>query len=242
MPNPSCPNCRGLGWVIAEAKPTVSPTLTRCDCLAQEQATARIEQVASAIGRLGYCTLDQFDPDRPLGRPMAWGGASYDATAQRDSLHTALQVCRAYNASSGRWLILTGPYGSGKSHLLAATLRQAALDFAFPFELSTVGKIIAQIRAGFADHSADTRINELCKVALLGLDDLGAEHLSDWGEATMFDILNTRYVHNRPTLITTNLTFNELYSRWPRIASRMAEQGDLVEVVANDYRMAGVAR
>jgi DNA replication protein DnaC len=242
MPNPSCPTCRGLGWVIAEAKATVTPTLTRCACLAQEQAKARIEQVASAIGRLGYCTLDQFDADRPLGRPMAWGGASYDVAAQRFSLHTALQLCRAYNASTGRWLILTGPYGSGKSHLLAATLRQAALDHTLAFELSTVGKILAQVRAGFLDHSADKRIDELCKVALLGLDDLGAEHLSDWGEATMFDLLNTRYVHQRPTLITTNLTFTELYNRWPRIASRMAEQGDVVEVVANDYRMAGVPR
>lgn len=39
---------------------------------------------------------------------------------------------------------------------------------------------------------------------LLVIDDVGAEKMTEWGNATLFAILNSRYMLHLPTIITTN--------------------------------------
>ena len=70
------------------------------------------------------------------------------------------------------------------------------------------------------------------------LDDLGREKVSDWTGETVYGIVNHRYEAMLPTIVTTNLTGAELAASpyWPAI-SRLAEDGALVRIEAQDHRL-----
>lgn len=48
------------------------------------------------------------------------------------------------------------------------------------------------------------------RCSLLVLDDLGAAKASDWTEEITYRLVNRRYNHMLPTLITTNLRIGDL--------------------------------
>ena len=70
------------------------------------------------------------------------------------------------------------------------------------------------------------------KVSLLVLDDLGAEKSTEWAGAKLDELIDYRYIHELPTVFTTNLLFSQLA---PRIASRLQE-GVTVLLEGPDYR------
>lgn len=51
---------------------------------------------------------------------------------------------------------------------------------------------------------------------LLILDDLGTEFLSQFVTSMLYNIINTRLLEGRPTIISTNLTFQEISKRYTR--------------------------
>ncbi len=73
---------------------------------------------------------------------------------------------------------------------------------------------------------------------ILVLDDLGREKVSDWTGELVYSLVNGRYEGLRSTIVTTNLTGAELAASpyWPAI-SRLAEDGELVRIDAEDHRL-----
>jgi DNA replication protein DnaC len=75
-------------------------------------------------------------------------------------------------------------------------------------------------------------------VDLLVLDDLGAEISSLITSAALFDIINQRLLTRRPTLISTNLTTNELAVQYSeRIVSRFLGNYQLIKFFGEDIRV-----
>lgn len=74
--------------------------------------------------------------------------------------------------------------------------------------------------------------------ALVVLDDLGRERISEWTGELLYVVVNDRYEAGLPTIATSNLTVEELVASgyWPAI-SRLAQDGRLVEVKAPDQRL-----
>lgn len=74
--------------------------------------------------------------------------------------------------------------------------------------------------------------------ALVVLDDLGRERISEWTGELVYVIVNDRYEAGLPTIATSNLTVEELVTAgyWPAI-SRLAQDGRLVEIKAPDQRL-----
>ena len=72
---------------------------------------------------------------------------------------------------------------------------------------------------------------------LLILDDLGTEYTSAYTEACQYNIINTRILCSRPTVISTNLGFDELAQKYDqRITSRIAGAYSRLVLVGNDIR------
>lgn len=86
--------------------------------------------------------------------------------------------------------------------------------------------------AAIVEHAMETR-------GLLVLDDLGAERPTEWTAATLFEISSERYDRMVRTIITSNLSADELDAAgYSRIVSRLADHGALLELsTAYDYRM-----
>ena len=73
---------------------------------------------------------------------------------------------------------------------------------------------------------------------LVVLDDLGREKSTDWSGEVIYALCNHRYEQRLPTLVTSNLTPNDLALSpyWP-VISRLAEDGELIEITGPDHRV-----
>ena len=73
---------------------------------------------------------------------------------------------------------------------------------------------------------------------LLIIDDLGAEMVNSFTVGIIYNILNTRIVSHRPTIISTNLTPDEIRSRYTdRVASRLFGEFTVMRFEGKDIRM-----
>jgi DNA replication protein DnaC len=148
-------------------------------------------------------------------------------------------------------LVLSGGAGSGKTHLAVAVLRELVrlckiLDGTDGWCkhdrkgcFVSVPELLAKIRATYSDPNGDEErlIDTYASVKYLVLDDLGAEKSTEWSISTLYLIIDRRYREMLPTIVTTNLTVDEIgqgLSR--RIASRLAS-GKVITIKAPDYRM-----
>ena len=75
------------------------------------------------------------------------------------------------------------------------------------------------------------------------LDDLGAEKASEWVKEQLYMLINYRYEHMLPIVITTNNSGAELDKELGRLTlSRLVEMTKPVKIQAGDYRMKLAAR
>ena len=166
-----------------------------------------------------------------------------DATFDRFNMVTgvrrAFQEAQDFAENPVGWLVLTGGYGCGKTHLAVAIAKQR-VEAGDTVMIQTVPDLLGYLRASFspsAEQEFEERFNELREVDLLVLDDLGSQNDTDWAAEKLFQLLNHRYNRRLPTVITSN----DLYLKGidGRIKSRIMQK-NLVSFVpmnkACDYR------
>jgi DNA replication protein DnaC len=140
----------------------------------------------------------------------------------RDLKH-AFEAARDFAEHPKGWLLLTGPYGSGKTHLAAAIGNYQA-GLGFPPLMVSVPDLLDHLRAAFSPNSTvslDRRFEEVRTSHLLILDDLGTQSATPWAREKIYQLFNYRYNAELPTVITTSNTAEELD---PRLYSRMQDQ------------------
>lgn len=93
-----------------------------------------------------------------------------------------------------------------------------------------------------AAMSDDGKENVLKKYASNSLydcicfDDLGTEKMSDAKLENLYYIIDSRYREMLPTIITSNLTINQIANNNQRIASRFTEMGLILQFDGEDFR------
>lgn len=248
-PTPTCPHCAGRGFLVA-AVPVGHPDfgrLHRCACNPPRLAPALATAIAAALAEPER-TLATFRQDRPLARSLRWQGETYTPPQQAATLAAALTAVAGFIRRDGPpFLYLSGPVGSGKSHLAQAAYHTLATEV--PTAYLTAAGLLAYLRAGVAEQTNDARLAAVQQVPILILDDLGTEPVTAWGLGRLFDVLDTRSAQQRRTLITSNLAWDDLTPTgadrmtalaWERLASRIAgAAGAPVALVASDYRCCG---
>ena len=158
----------------------------------------------------------------------------------------ALTLCKKFCAAvkvnpKVPGLLLTGDCGTGKTHLAVAVLREVA-EAGIPGMFVVVPDLLAKMKASF--NLKDGRAGELVEAAknapLLVLDDLGAESAKDWTIELVYVLINHRYEHMLPTVITTNYDGTRIDAVFgKRVSSRLSEMTVPVNIRAEDYRMKG---
>ncbi len=220
-----------------------------CDALGYVRADLPIGH--PDFGKLFRCPnypldLQRREKLRKLGNLDAFTAKTFEtfrtdlaglSSLQRSSLATALQVSRDFAAQPDGWLLLEGTYGCGKTHL-AAAVGNARLDYEEGVLFITTPDLLDHLRNTFGPSSEvgyDEMFDRLRNSPLLILDDLGVENPSAWAQEKLFQLLNHRYAHRLPTVITTNADINTLD---PRIRSRLLDEGVIrrVRISAPDYR------
>ncbi len=138
-------------------------------------------------------------------------------------LKHAFEVARQFAEHPHGWLVLTGPYGCGKTHL-AAAIGNFQTGLGFPPLMVSVPDLLDHLRATFSPASPvslDRRFEEVRTTRLLILDDLGTQSATPWAREKIYQLFNYRYNAELPTVITTANTEEELD---PRLYSRMQDE------------------
>ena len=102
---------------------------------------------------------------------------------------------------------------------------------------ASVPAMLESMRQSVSRGEEDTLGQRLRDCYLLVLDDLGVGGNSDWVLKTIYTLIDVRYSGFRPTIVTTNLSLNDIANRLDtRLASRLAG-GLVVELDVPDRRL-----
>jgi DNA replication protein DnaC len=194
-------------------------------------------------------TAPEYDWDKLDAREHARAQAERDQRdadhreAQRALIPTRFRNAKLTNAAARAWcddpqpdrpaLYLSGPTGTGKTHIAWAVVRRIAETRSWQFWRSTA--LLDQLRPDAENVMA--RIHQAQTTGLLVIDDIGAEKPSAWTQERFYELIDERYVWCRPLVITSNRPPQELGSAVSeRVASRLAEMSLVVPVLGTDRR------
>lgn len=157
--------------------------------------------------------------------------------AQR-SLREALSAARDYARDPRGWLVFSGDYAAGKTHLAAAIANELAQKGEPPLFVM-VPDLLDHLRATFSPSSSttfDRRFEEIRTTRVLILDDLGTQSMTPWVREKLYQLFGYRSNAELPTLIT--ILADSLENLDPRLASRLRDEHlcRVVSVTVPPYR------
>lgn len=152
----------------------------------------------------------------------------------------ALRYAREFLESGQTFLVLIGEADRGKTQAACWWLREycrahwgwwrAAAACYFENRPSS-DPAFTTARAIQRRQFEKSAVNDLLDAQALVLDDLGVEarEKGEWFTALVDEIFDVRYGQRRPTVVTTNLTWDELRRRYGRrVEGRLTESGRVV--------------
>lgn len=193
---------------------------------------------------------------RHAGVPDRYRDARFANWRATEGTRRALSAAQKVAAKPAN-LVLVGPWGCGKTRLAASILAARVerwLD-AYPSEIvdegpegitprprfasrfASVPTLLDDIRRSYQYADEPDPLVSLRGVPMLVLDDLGREKATDWVLERLYVLIDERYGHKLPTVVTTNYSLDELAHRdYGAMVSRLTETGTVVKITAADQR------
>ncbi len=135
--------------------------------------------------------------------------------------------------------LLTGPVGTGKSHLVRAVVH-AALAAERHVLYTSTPYLLERLRPDARPDgpSMETVLDLHYRADVVVWDDLGTEKPTEWVLDRLYLLVDTCYEAERPMLVTSNYGLNDLKDRvGDRIVSRLLEMGPVWAVGGDDARV-----
>lgn len=99
-------------------------------------------------------------------------------------------------------LVLLGPVGTGKTGAAIAACRDDWFERGVDLLFLPLIELLDELRPGGDDQAFD----RLVFAERLIVDDLGTERPTDWTRERVEAVINRRWLEERPTIVTSNLT------------------------------------
>ena len=226
--DPNCPICLGTGFVIRGGDGTAgSGVMAACQCRVKmfEKEGKAARTTGANLNGYEHMTFSNFVVE----------GRGQLRIEQQTNLAYARDCAMKFAEDPKDWLLYTGRFGTGKTHL-AAAIANYALEKNYDVIFQPVPDLLDQLRMGYGNSSVsyEERFDRFRTVPLLILDDLGAQSPTPWAEEKLYQIINYRYVYKLPTVVTSNVNMRE----WDgRIASRLKDpMVNHISMQVPDYR------
>lgn len=227
-PKPNCSKCGDTGWQGSEM----------CECLKSYYVREQNAELSHMLDLAGQSfetfNFDFYSHERGYDQNMS--------PYQR--MEKNFDACRDYayefSPRSGN-LLLSGDPGLGKT-FLSASIARVVSDAGHSVVYDTSSHIFARFEAqkfdrGDEDGGADDDVARYLKCDLLIIDDLGTEMTTSFVQSALYQIVNTRLMTNRKTIISTNLNPAELGQRYgAAILSRLEGEYRILPFFGEDIR------
>jgi len=209
-----CPTCGGeLTYTHDEAE-------VECDCSQQQRLALRYH--ASGLPRL-YQVLDEKNLF-PHVRPY------YDDLG--DYMSNLDMVYR-----HGKGLLFHGVLGTGKTYLAALILKRAILA-GYNGYFVQFTDLFLDWAESWKDPVAQRRYQRMKRADFLLLDDVLSDGRNQSGylQSGLEAVVRHRHNQQLPTLVTTNMTPDDLFSEFPRASSVLSGTVQMIRVEGQDKR------
>ncbi len=215
----SCPKCEDKGFVNG----------IMCDCFKDLLKSLEYEKLCSKLP-VGSCRFDNFKLDYyPDGA----------GTSPRRRMESVLNYCKTYAMDFSRRspsLLLYGKTGLGKTHLSLAVAGKA-VESGYGVIYTSAQNLFNKLEKEKFGRSDGNTEETILDCDLLIIDDLGAEFTTQFTVSALYNIINSRELEGKPTIISTNLTPEQLTSTYSeRIASRILSNFVMLYFDGSDIR------
>ena len=135
-----------------------------------------------------------------------------------------LEYCKNYAehfSSESPSLFFFGETGLGKT-FLSSCIAKALLEKGVNVVFGSIIDFLRRIENEHFGREQGNTLDALINAELVILDDLGSEFKTSFTESAIYDIINSRINLGKPTIISTNLSYDELEDDYnERIISRL---------------------
>lgn len=199
----NCEKCSDSGYV----------DLKMCSCLRKEFVIAGMEN--SGLGKLlDSQSFDSFSLRFYSGK---------DEVLMKHNADKLRAFAQGFSTNTSESFLLLGGTGLGKTHLSTSVAR-VVLEKGYHVIYRTAQDVMSVFeRQRFGEgRQGDGTEKDLFEADLLIIDDLGTEVVTQYTVAWLYDVINSRINNKKSTILSTNLTQEELRSRYAdRITSRI---------------------
>jgi DNA replication protein DnaC len=237
-----CKECKGTGF--APVSQEFRAPMRRCRCQVLSRSVQRFNE-ANIPAKHAHSSMLNFEKDR---RGMMQGFMV---------VSTFIQRFRA--GEENRGLILCGDVGLGKTHLIAAIIRELVFKHQVSAKFVEFSHLLADLKSGFDKGVGASRLlDPLVQVNLLAIDELGKGRNTEFEGTVLDELVSRRYNSAAPILGTTNYLPGTATGTGqpnlalgpenraqptladrvgPRVFSRLSEMCDFVTLQGEDYRI-----
>lgn len=217
-----CPDCKDTGYVGQKM----------CYCLKAALTEEGLRRAGLAhlfeSQRFDTFILDYYRHDPRVHRMM----------------QNYLEICRnfanRFDRDTRQSLLFCGGTGLGKTHLstaIAGEIVQKGFDVLYESAPNLLSAFEAE-RFGRSLTASVSDTSRYLTCDLLVIDDLGAELSNNFTVGVLYNLINTRIVSRKPTIISTNLSLDEIRTRYTdRIASRLLGEYSVMRFEGRDIRL-----
>lgn len=225
-----CPFCKDTGFI--NGKP--------CECLQKEVVNDIYvnPELMEVLERENFDTFDfDFYSDDYIDETIG--------TSALDNIESVVDYCRYFiNNFDNKFdnLLFYGAAGSGKTFLINCIAKELVEKSYTVVYLTAVRffEILSKHTFNKTNESGASQLtmHELLHCDLLIIDDLGSEMKNSFTDSALFDCLNDRLIHQKSTIISTNLSLEELNESYSdRVFSRTIGGYTIFKIFGDDIRI-----
>ena len=218
-----CNRCNDEGYIDGKI----------CDCMKNMLKQELYDEV-NKVSRLSKCTFESFSLKYYPNYSVEGSGVN-----ARERVGEILDYCKKYAREftpNSKGLLFTGATGLGKTHL-ALAIANEVINKGYTVVYTSAHNMISQVERSKFEHEMLDEESRFTECDLLILDDLGAEHVTNFSKTVLYNVLDTRMIKSLPIIITTNLEISSIEKVYSgRIFSRILGDNIRLNFLGQDIR------
>ena len=199
-----------------------------CKCMKDKLILAGLES-SGMYELIKTQSFDNFDLRYYNGDALGRMKAIFDITKN---------YAEKFDPQSGASVIMMGDTGLGKTHLTSAMGRVIIEKGNDVYYTSAVDMLSDFESERFSNNKNEGDLTEkYFSCDLLIIDDLGTEVINQFSSSCLYNVINSRLIRKKATIINTNLSREEMRKKYTdRVASRIFGEYTVLPFMGTDIR------